>query len=125
MTVARKRVLAEEEKNVGIRGTQNSPRAVVGTRRDDGIFITTRFAPGIILGTFSRELSVEEARAGEFARATAGNEFTCRHHVLTVFFLCHAVDPLMWKTCYENLRTQVYYFRLLISIETAVEEIIA
>lgn len=63
MTVARKRVLAEEEKNVGIRGTQNSPRAVVGTRRDDGIFITTRFAPGIILGTFSRELSVEEARA--------------------------------------------------------------
>lgn len=62
MTVARERVLAEEEKKVGIRRTQNSPRAVVGTR-DDGIFITTRFALGIILGTFSWELSVKEARA--------------------------------------------------------------
>lgn len=81
-------VQAEKRKtSVGVRGTQNSPRAVVGTTRDDGIFITTRFAPGIILGTFSRELS-EEARAPAkvFVRATAGNEFARRQVLPAVFF---------------------------------------
>jgi len=97
-------VQAEKRKtSVGVRGTQNSPRAVVGTRRDDGIFITTRFASGIILGTFSRELSVEEARAFAkvFARATAGNEFARRQILPAFFFHTPAnVENMLWKLTY-------------------------
>jgi len=72
-------------------GTQNSPRATAGTRRDDGIFITTRFALGIILGTFSRELSGGRGKGEASVRVEfAGNEFACRQHVLsTASFVFH------------------------------------
>lgn len=75
----------EGEKNV--RRTQNSRRTIVDARRDDGIFITTRFAPGIILGTFPRELSGRSRFCKRVPpRACTGNEFACRQHVLSAFF---------------------------------------
>lgn len=50
-------VMHECKQEKTVRRTQNSPRTIVDAARDDRIFITTRFAPGIILGTFPRELS--------------------------------------------------------------------
>lgn len=75
-------------------GTQNSPRADAECRRDDGIFITTRFAPGIILAMFPRELRGGRATGGEArfcervrdSESSAGNEFARRLHVLPPFF---------------------------------------
>lgn len=53
--------------------------------------------------------------ASAIPRATAGNEFACRPHVLPAFFFMLRRGSLMWKTCCENLRaTEAYYFRLLI-----------
>lgn len=102
-------------------------------RRDDGIFITTRFAPGIILGTFPRDSrsggvrrknGANEGRRGEGTAAllrervrdsvsTVGNEFACRLHVLPAFFLM----PLARLANVENmLRKLAYDGSVLLSV---------
>lgn len=113
------------EKRQRTRGTQNSPRAVAGTRRDDGIFITTRFAPGIILGTFSRELSAEKARAPTRPRlCESTRESYCRKwiHASTsrtfgILFSCRTerwfanVENMLWKLAYGGVLLSVTYRR--------------
>lgn len=85
---------------------------------DDGIFITTRFALGIILGTFSRELS-EEGGGRVSARGLSLPEMNshvdstyCLQDLL--FFSYCTEDSLMRKTCCKNLR--VYESACVLSV---------
>lgn len=116
-------VMRECRKEENVRRTQNS----LDARRDDGIFITTRFAPGIILGTFPRELSglaLLQACSDESLHRKWIRVSTARTSgIFSSFFSCCARRGLlMWKTWCENLRTKINYFRLLIHIRDATKE---
>lgn len=110
-----------EEKNVGARKRNKKFFSCRRrwTRRDDGIFITTRFAPGIILETYPRELSRVEKRSLPLAEELhTGNEFACRQHVFptySIFFMPRR-GALMRKTCCENLRTKICGGYIILSV---------
>jgi len=106
---------------------KNTKFSIVDARRDDGIFITTRFAPGIILGTFPRELSglaLLQACSDESLHRKWIRVSTARTSgIFSSFFSCYARRGLlMWKTWCENLRTKINYFRLLIHIRDTTKE---
>lgn len=100
---------------------KNTKFSFVDARRDDRIFITTRFAPGIILGTFLRELSglallqacSDESLHRKWIRASTARTSGIFSFPSFFFLCCAGPGLLMWKTWCENLR-KVNYFRLLI-----------